>query len=325
MMANMSVDWSKPVEKDGKFHNPSGTRPKGPSDLLKWVLFEKKIEWSHSVTNSHRPSLQRNLTAEKLNCVMVNHASILLQFPQGNVLTDPVFSQRTSPVKWAGPPRHQPPGLQLQELPHIHTVLISHNHYDHMDLDSLRFLWRKFDPEFVMPLRNSEILTRAGIRSSQFRELTWFETMTSKCGLQLSLTPAQHWSSRSAADRNRALWGGFWIDNSKHQIFFAGDTGFSNHFKQIQQLLGTPTLSFLPIGAYEPRWFMKDQHMNPEDAVKAHLDLQSLRSLGIHWGTWQLTNESMEDPVQALAIARQKFSLVDHQFEAFSNGQSILL
>jgi L-ascorbate metabolism protein UlaG (beta-lactamase superfamily) len=325
----MTNDWSKPLIRiqgqKQRFLNPTGTEPKGAIDLMKWVFLEKKAQWPRWIENSCKATLKENLQGKDLNCVMVNHATLLLQLPEGNLLTDPVFSKRTSPFQWAGPARHRAPGLGLNQLPPIHTVLLSHNHYDHMDLNSLRSLWKKHDPVFLMPLMNSHFLKEAGIQSDKIHELNWWQDFKFDSGFRVVLTPAQHWSSRGPRDRNQALWGGFWIENSHRKIFFAGDTGYADHFHQIQKKLGSPALSLMPIGAYEPRWFMRDQHMNPEDAVQAHLDLQSELSLGIHWGTWQLTNEGFEDPLQALQLAKSKFSLLDSSFRPLSNGESLCL
>ncbi len=324
-ISEAKFDWSKPMFKNNRYENPSGTFPKGFKDLFKWVVLEKRAKWQKKISSKSTAQLKTKLEADQFNCVMVNHASLLIQLPEGNLLTDPVFSQRTSPFQWIGPSRHQAPGLKLQELPPIHFVLVSHNHYDHMDMDSLRSLWKEHDPVFLLPLHNSRFLRDSGIHSQKIQELNWWESCRLGDNFRAVLTPAQHWSFRSHKDRNHSLWGGFWIDNGKSKIFFAGDTGCSNHFDQIREPLGTPNLSLLPIGAYEPRWFMKEQHMNPEDAVKAHLDLESQYSVAIHWGTWQLTNEGMEDPVKALGIALNQYQVSPEKFRVLGNGEIFFL
>lgn len=319
------IDWSKPIFENDVFHNPSRTWPKGFRDLLRWVVFEKRTPWPRWVETDPQAVIKEKIEKNEIHCVMINHATLLIQTSEGNILTDPVFSDRISPFSWLGPSRRKAAGIKIKNLPNIDYVLISHNHYDHMDIPSLYEIWRKFDPFFILPLKNFHFLFEAGIHTSKTAELSWWQKHQASKNLIFTLTPAQHWSSRSLKDRNKALWGGFWIQNGGQSVFFAGDTGYADHFLEIKKRLGKPTLSLLPIGAYEPRWFMRDQHMNPEDAVQAHLDLETEKSIAIHWGTWPLTYEGMAEPVTQLRQALEKLSVSPDQFLVLENGEHLAI
>jgi L-ascorbate metabolism protein UlaG (beta-lactamase superfamily) len=246
----------------------------------------------------------------------------LIQTSLGNILTDPIYSERAGPLQFLGPRRVRQPGVAFDDLPEISLVLISHNHYDHLDLPTLRALDRRFHPLFVTPLKNGPLLKSAGILRVQ--QLNWWEhaaTVTPR----ISLTPAQHFSARTLFDRNRALWGGFVISTGPLRIFFAGDTGYGRHFRDIHKRYGPVDLALLPIGAYEPRWFMKDIHMNPAEAVQAHLDLEARQSIGMHFGTFRLAQEGIADPVADLErepLARQ---LLGKSFRTLDVGGSLRL
>src|SRR5207248_210641 len=191
-------------------------------------------------------------------------------------------------------------GVRFDDLPAISLVLLSHNHYDHCDLRTLRALGRRFQPRLVTPLGNGRLLQSAGIRDVE--ELDWWQS-ASAAPLPVTLTPAQHFSARGPFDRNRALWGGFLIEARGRRILFAGDSGYGPHFREIAARLSPVDLALLPIGAYEPRWFMQDIHMNPAEAVQAHVDLGARRSLAMHYGTFQLTPEGVDEPVRELTRA----------------------
>jgi L-ascorbate metabolism protein UlaG (beta-lactamase superfamily) len=216
------------------------------------------------------------------------------------VLTDPIFSERCSPVSWAGPKRARPPGIALEDLPRPDVVLLSHNHYDHMDLPTLRALQARHAPRFVTMLGNAPVLAGLGIAAV---ELDWWQDVTAGA-LRITATPARHFSARTPFDRNRALWGGFMLSVGAGMVLFAGDSGAGTHWADIRSRLGAPDVALLPIGAYEPRWFMGPVHMNPAEAVHAHLALGARRSVGMHFGTFQLTDEAIDAPVIALEAAR---------------------
>src|SRR5947207_3416276 len=228
------------------------------------------------------------------------HATLLSHVGTISLLIDPVYSQRASPVSFAGPRRVRAPGVRFDDLPPVSLVLLSHNHYDHCDLATLRALERRFHPRLVTPLGNGRLLQSAGIRDVE--ELDWWQS-ASAAPLPVTLTPAQHFSARGPFDRNRALWGGFLIEARGRRILFAGDSGYGPHFREIATRLSPVALALLPIGAYEPRWFMQDIHMNPAEAVQAHVDLGARRSLAMHYGTFQLTPEGVDEPVRELTRA----------------------
>jgi len=260
----------------------------------------------------------------------IGHATVLMQMGGLNVLTDPIFSERASPLSWVGPQRAQPPGLALADLPHIDAVLVSHDHYDHCDLPSLKALAAQVGgpPLFLVPLGLKALLEDAGV--TNVVELDWWQSHTLK-GVDVVMTPVQHWSARGLTDRLRTLWGGWALFAPDFHLFFAGDTGYSPDFADIharfapRQRDGGFDLALLPVGAYEPRWFMKDQHVNPEEALRIHRDLAARRSLGIHWGTFELTDEPLDEPPRALAAARRALGVADGAFVLTAIGQTLRL
>jgi len=260
----------------------------------------------------------------------IGHASVLAQLGGLNVLTDPIFSQRASPLQFVGPKRAQKPGLWLHELPHVDLVLISHNHYDHLDDDSVQALAKQSGgpPLFVVPLGLKAWFAKRDI--TQVVELDWWQSH--RLGdVEIVLTPVQHWSGRGLTDRMDTLWGGYALFARDLHLFFAGDTGYSKDFTDIRERFaerqgaaqgGGFDIALLPIGAYEPRWFMQRQHVNPEEAVHIHRDIGAKSSLGIHWGTFELTDESLDDPPRRLAQARQAQGVADSAFFTLAIGQT---
>ncbi len=312
--------------------------------VLRWKLAFSGEEWPEMVLDNVTPDFTQKPGLGRAYVTLINHATELLQFEGLTVLTDPVFSERVSPFSWIGPKRHRLPGATIAELPKVDVVVVSHNHYDHMDLASLLELERKDHPKFIVPLGNKKVLTEAGL--TDVVELDWWQEVklgsrggdesgsgnesgtiagegTRKRPATISLVPMQHWSRRGLGDTNEALWGGYVIQASGLKVLFAGDTGYGEQFKLIEQKFGSMDLSLLPIGAYEPRWFMKAQHMNPEDSVRAHLDLKSRRSIGMHFGTFQLTDERIEEPVTALRENLVKAKIPENLFAAPKNGQTV--
>ena len=233
-----------------------------------------------------------------------------------------MYSRRAGPLNVLGPGRVRQPAVPFEALPPISTVLLSHNHYDHCDTPTLRRLAQRFDPLVVAPLGNGALVRSCGIRHVE--ELDWWQQATTSA-MPVTLTPAQHFSARGPFDRNRALWGGFMLRAGGARMFFAGDTGYADLFRDIRQRLGPIDLALLPIGAYEPRWFMQVVHMNPAEAVQAHLDLESPLSLGMHFGTFQLTTEGIDEPLRALNDACRTRNVPRAQFRTLDFGESFRL
>ncbi len=271
---------------------------RGLLQVLRWRLGGGRSKWGP------QPPLPR--FASPPDCVppgtvaasFIGHASFLLRFPGLVVLTDPVFSARCSPVSWAGPRRARPPGLALEALPPVDVVLVSHNHYDHMDLPSLRRLAARGTRHAITSAGNERILREAGFATVE--ALDWWDSAVAG-PLQVTATPARHFSRRGLRDGNRTLWCGFVLHGPDGRVLFAGDSGTGPHWRDIAERLGSPDLALLPIGAYEPRWLMAPVHMNPAEAAQAHRDLGARQSIGMHFGTFQLTDEPVDAPPTALA------------------------
>ena len=308
---------------DGRrFFNPGGLSGRSFFDLPKWWwqrAWGQGERWPARLPETPRkPSPPR--PSGGIGATFVGHATFLLEFDGVTVLTDPVFSRRAGPFGWGGPARVREPGRRLEELPRVDVVLVSHNHYDHCDLASLRWLMRRDRPQILTFLGLGRYLEERGI--GPVHELDWWDELPLPAGVHIVGTPAQHWSSRTGIDRCRTLWGGFMIRHASRLVFFCGDSGYNTHFAAIRRQLGAPDLALLPIGAYEPRWFMEVVHMNPDEAVRAHLDLGATRSLGMHFGTFPLTDEGVAAPVAALNAAREVHRVPAADFATLDIGET---
>ncbi|MEO8089734.1 MAG: MBL fold metallo-hydrolase [Gemmatimonadales bacterium] len=305
---------------DGRrFFNPNGANGQ-PLRKLPRLLLTPRTRWPSKVPiEPRRPPTPG---PDEVVVAFIGHSTILIQAAAANVLIDPVYSERASPLSFAGPRRVRAPGVRFDDLPPISLVLLSHNHYDHCDITTLRRLEQRFHPPVVTPLANGPLLRTAGFR--RIEELDWWEE-ASAAPIPVTVTRAQHFSARGPFDRNRALWGGFLIHAGGQRILHAGDSGYGPHFTEIARRLGPIDLALLPIGAYEPRWFMKDIHMNPAEAVQAHLDLAARQSIAMHFGTFQLTPEGIDEPVRDLAKALAERSVPADRFRALEVGDSVVL
>lgn len=301
-----------PVFRDSMFHNPwpTFTFPKA-KDLLRFLVLDKDNSGvpKKAVLDEVLPVVRPEfLPASRdgaplpgvrplgtLRVTWLGHAAVFVEMDGYNILTDPVFSRRCSPVQFAGPLRYRPPPATVEELPQVHAVFISHNHYDHLDVATVRGLSARFpDLQWFVPVGIKKWMVKTG-RAAEARvtEMTWWETVTvdrSK-GISCTFTPAQHWGKRTATDTCKALWGSWVVKGPRSNFFFGGDTGYCSVYKEIGDRHGPFSLAAIPIGAYEPRDFMRPQHVNPEEAVQIHQELRCRNSLGIHWGTWPLTYE----------------------------------
>jgi L-ascorbate metabolism protein UlaG (beta-lactamase superfamily) len=284
-----------------RFFNPDiGLTPdrRGFWQLLQWRFGSTRASWPAALPNAiYPPPVQPG--AQQAAITFIGHATFLIQLPGITLLTDPMFSDRASPVTFAGPRRVRAPGLSLAALPKIDLIVLSHNHYDHADLPSLRALHGAHRPAAMTLAGNAGLMAKAGFNATTLE--WWQETRLGP--LRVTATPARHFSRRSLVDGNRALWGGFMLEHDGARILFAGDSGSGPHWTEIRRRLGPPDLAMLPIGAYEPRWLMGPVHMNPEEAVRAHQDLEAAQSIGMHFGTFQLTDEAVGAPEQALVRA----------------------
>jgi L-ascorbate metabolism protein UlaG (beta-lactamase superfamily) len=305
---------------DGRrFFNPNGANGQ-PVWKLPRMLLTRRARWPSRVPV--QPQRPPQAGPDDVVVTFVGHATFLIQVAATNLLIDPVYAERASPVSFAGPRRVRAPGVRFDDLPHISLVLLSHNHYDHCDLPTLGALDRRFLPRLVVPVGNGQLLRSAGIRHVE--EIDWWQS-AGGAPLPITLTPAQHFSARGVFDRNHALWGGFLIEAAGRRILFAGDTGYGPHFREIAARLGPIDLALLPIGAYEPRWFMQDIHMNPAEAVQAHLDLAARQSLAMHFGTFQLTPEAIDAPARELAKALRERGVSAEQFRPAEVAESVWL
>ena len=268
-----------------------------------------------------RFALAKPAFSENPSVTWVGHATVLLRVGGLTVLTDPHFSERASPVAFAGPKRVVPPVPALADLPHIDVVVISHNHYDHLDHESVVRLaaQRGGPPRFFVPLGLRRWFASRGIEAT---EMDWWERVDHK-GLDVHFVPVQHWSKRTLTDENQSLWGGWVVRHRELSFFFAGDTGYSADFADIRKRFGGFDLAAIPIGAYAPRWFMKIMHLDPAEAVRVHKDVNARRSLAIHWGTFEnLTDESLYEPPQLLAEERKRAGLVENDFFVLKHGET---
>lgn len=299
-------------------------------NLLRWRLTRKPKAWPAQVPFAAPPAPPVPQSGE-IVATWIGHATFLLQSEQGNVLIDPVFAERASPVPWAGPARVHPPGLSLRDLPRIDAVLLSHDHYDHCDLASLGALAEAHRPLFIAPLRHRDLLAEAG--AGRIAELDWWESVpvaAREIGrgntIAVTLTPTKHWSNRFGTPRNHRLWGGFGLSFAGKRVWFVGDTGYDAEiFRQVRERLGSPQLALVPIGAYEPRWFMEPMHMNPAEAVRLHEDVGAHRSIAMHWGTFPLADEGWEDPLHALEAARTSAGIPPDAFRNVAPGESVIV
>jgi len=303
-----------------RFFNPTGQYGRSFADVPKMVS-EPRAPWPQSIPVRQRRPEPRP-SAAWATITFVGHATFYIQTPHGNVITDPMFSDRASPFSRLGPRRVRQPGVALSELPGVDLVLLSHNHYDHCDLASLRAIRRRYDPHVVTALENGRLLRKAGFR--RYEELDWWQRSFAS-PLPVSATPAQHFSARTPWDRNRALWCGFVLTVGARRIFFAGDSGYAPHFAEVPRRCGSIDAALLPIGAYEPRWFMQPVHMNPDEAVQAHTDLESTTSIGMHFGTFRLAAEGIDDPLTELEASKSRRGIEPERFGTIEFGGSIHL
>lgn len=305
-----------------QFFNPDGIEPLGFRDLLRWQFGGRRDQWPRSVPSPFTPAKpDLRVEGDDLRVTMVGHATMLIQVAGLNILTDPVWSERASPFTFAGPKRVVAPGIAFEDLPPIDLVLVSHNHYDHLDIATLKRLQVKHRPHVVTPLGNDTIVRRA-VPDMQVTAMDWSERI-SLAGISIDAEPAHHWSARSTGDRRMALWAAFVLSTPAGKIYHIGDTGFHGgvNYSAAQQKHGAFRLAVLPFGAYEPRWFMKGQHQNPLEAVIGMKLANAAYVAGHHFATFQLTDEPIDAPVTALKLAMSEHGVSPERFRPLRAGE----
>jgi L-ascorbate metabolism protein UlaG (beta-lactamase superfamily) len=294
-----------------KFVNTNGRQVNGAKELFKFMRTRNPTKWIKEYETYSRDIPIENNYTDSIKLIFINHSTFLIQLDTLNILTDPIWSERCSPVQSAGPKRNRPPGVTFNSLPNIDVVLISHNHYDHLDKNTILALQKEHTPQFIVPLGVSHFFKRLGIQN--VIEIDWDEEIEFK-SLKIKGTPAVHFSSRGAFDQNKTLWCGYLIKGSKN-IYFAGDTGYDeNIFKKIGQENPSLDLSIIPIGAYKPNWFMSLIHTNPDEAVKIHVDLKTKQSVATHFGTFALADEGQGEAGKDLKVALGTYKISNEKF-----------
>lgn len=300
-----------------KFFNPDAPPTKGFADVFKWMRNRKKGSWSSTQTT---PALPEAIS-DSLRLYYVNHSTFLIQINQLNILTDPVWSDRVSPFSFMGPKRQHNAGIDFQYLPKIDLVLLSHNHYDHLDLNTLVKLEQRDKPDFITSLGVKTALT--ALKLSNITELDWWDSLIFK-GLQITCTRAQHFSGRGFFDRDKSLWAGFSIRTDYDHLLFVGDSGYGDFFQEFPAKLPPIDLALIPIGAYKPTWFMQPIHCSPKEAIQIHFDIQATKSIACHFGTFPLGDDGMHEAVEELVAERTSVSLAEDAFLILKNGDSLI-
>ncbi|MDI9244661.1 MBL fold metallo-hydrolase [Marinobacter sp. CHS3-4] len=313
---------AEPHFRGGKYRNLEPVDRHGLGDFLRWQLapgrrFPKGKRYTLLRPDAHQlwnPPTQPQLT-------WLGHASFLIQYQGLNILTDPVLSDRASPFKLVGPKRCTPPALTVADMPPIHLVLISHNHYDHLDDATVRQLHRRFGEKlcFCVPMGLRRWFEKRGIHN--LVELGWWQSAELTENNEVFCLPTQHFSGRTATDTNTSLWCSWLVDMDGFRLYFGGDTGYGKVFRDIGELFAPIDLALLPIGAYDPRWFMAPVHVAPEEAVKIHQDIGARQSVAMHWGTFVLTDEPMDEPPRRLRMALETHGIRESEFRVMQHGE----
>jgi L-ascorbate metabolism protein UlaG (beta-lactamase superfamily) len=306
-----------------RFFDPDGAPPKSLGEVLRWQFGgnRKRAAWPEWAPSPHADTPPERVDGGKVRLCFVGHASWLIQTSGLNILVDPVWSERASPFSFAGPKRHNDPGIAFEALPKVDVVLVSHGHYDHLDVATLSKLSAKFSPRAITPLGN-DMTMRGAIKAGAF---DWHDRVDFGNGVAVTLVPTRHWSARGLFDRNKTLWASFVLETPAGKIYIVCDSGYGEgmHFRRVAASHGRLRLAILPIGAYEPRWFMHDQHMNPSDAVKALQDCGAEAALAHHHGTFQLTDEAIDAPALALGEALDEAKIPPERFAVLKPGQVV--
>ena len=309
-----------------RFFNPQRTPPRSRRDLLRWNIERRwrgtKAKWPAWAPSPYADRPPARVEGAALRTSYVGHASFLIQTAGLNLLLDPVWSKRASPVGFLGPKRVNDPGVGFSDLPPIDVVLVSHGHYDHLDGATLSRLAAAHRPRFITPLGNDAII-RHRDPAIAAEAYDWGDRIEIGAGVRVTIVPTQHWSARNLSDRNMSLWASFVIEAPGGRIYCVADSGYGDgrHFRAARERHGPLRLAILPIGAYEPRWFMRSHHMNPAESVQAFIDCGAELALGHHYGTFQLTDEAIDAPLDALAEALRAAGIATERFRTLRPGQ----
>ncbi|WP_342630954.1 MBL fold metallo-hydrolase [Marinobacter alkaliphilus] len=306
----------------GRYRNLEPVPRHGLGDFLRWQLAPgRRFPQGKRFTLLRPDGHLLAKPPQKPQLVWLGHSSFLFQHRGLNVLTDPVLSDRASPFQLIGPKRHTPPALTVADMPPIHLVLISHNHYDHLDEATVRQLHRRFGTHlrFCIPMGLRPWFEKRGIHN--LVELGWWQSERIADDQEVFCLPAQHFSGRTATDTNTTLWCSWLLEIDGFRLYFAGDTGYGGIFRHIGEMFSPIDLALLPIGAYDPRWFMAPVHVAPEEAVRIHQDIGARQSVAMHWGTFVLTDEPMDEPPRRLRLTLERQGLGDSEFRVMQHGE----
>ena len=306
------------------FFNPQGMNPPGFREVVKWQVNHKKSPWPKHVEHRYTPAKpDERVTGKGMRVTSVGHATLLIQVAGVNILTDPIYTERASPLDSLGPRRVAKPGINFDDLPPIDIVLVTHNHYDHLSLPTLERLDKVHKARIITPLGNDTII-RSKLPDADITVLDWGGQAPLKEGLRIFAEPCHHWSARGITDRRMALWAAFVIETPAGLIYHIGDTGYDDgrHYKAVGEKYGGFRLANLPIGAYEPRFFMKNEHQDPVEAVTGFQLCNAAYACGHHFGTFQLTDEAIDAPVKLLKSALRDAGIDEKRFNPLAPGEA---
>ena len=308
---------------DGKiFLNPGNAKAKGLKDVIKWSVNRQREPWKNQAFDQVGPKPSIKIT-DGIKLTFINHSTFLIQVDGLNILSDPIWSERTSPFQFAGPKRMRAPGISFDDLPPIDLVLLSHNHYDHLDVSTMKELINIHDPQIITPLGVGTFIGNIG--STRYKDLDWWDCKVLNDDIKVSSVPAQHFSGRGTYDRDATLWCGYVISSSQGNIYFAGDSGYGDFFRKIGNVHEKMKVSMIPIGAYMPRWFMSPIHISPDEAVLVHEDVNSELSIGMHFGTFPLADDGRDQPIDDLRKALSNHDISNEKFLVLPEGDSLYL
>lgn len=307
---------------DGRrFFNADRSSMRTAAHMARLIATSRPARWPSHINDVSDAEPPGPLPDGEFAATFVGHATFLLRIGSAAFLFDPVWYDRAGPFGIFGPKRVRRPALPLDRVPDLAAILVSHNHYDHMDYGTLRALEQRLGAPVLTGLGNEHYLGRAGVAAA--KTLDWWEEHRLEDGTRIVYVPAQHASARGLRDRYRALWGGFVVERDGIRVYFAADTAYCGVFREIRRRLGVPDLALLPIGSYDPRWFMRAVHMNPEEAVQAHLDLEARRSIAMHFGTFRLTEEPVGEPAARLERERAARGIAEDAFRVPRFGETL--